>query len=382
MTPHEPRPRADVVHLPARVPILAALVARRVGLAACGRVPGQFEIIQNQVPTARLLDQRSTRAVYRGTGAARPLPGPERRPSAYLRVSAGQEQPARVDRRRPRQQPDRGEQLRGRHRPPSRRCRRRSNAVRALNARRARLPTTPCSTTACRGRPTSTRAAARLRPWWAPSRSSSRRACWHTGDVGVSATSMLVNIRVRVFGSTNTQDIESDPFDFPVYVCGGCLIANVQPCPYTSPPATRQQCNIAQDNSVDCCSLNGELVCPPLGGRAVSDRARSRSSSRARAVLARRARCTGRQQPESAAAARQATAARQRHGGRAATATVNVVIDCAPAAGLPRCPGTLDRRRRARRRSTGGTDFVDGTSVEVVVTEEGEHARSSTPGSW
>ena len=86
-----------------------------------------------------------------------------------------------------------------------------------------------------------------------------------TGDVGVSATSMLVNVRVRVFGSTNTQDIESDPFDYPIYVCNGCLVANVLPCPYTLPPANPgNECNIAQDSYVDCCSFNGELICPPI----------------------------------------------------------------------------------------------------------------------
>ena len=86
-----------------------------------------------------------------------------------------------------------------------------------------------------------------------------------TGDVGGSATSMLVNIRIRVFGSTNTQDVESDPFDFPVYVCSGCLIANLISCPFPSEPSNPgNECNVAQDNFVDCCSLNGQLICPPL----------------------------------------------------------------------------------------------------------------------
>jgi len=86
-----------------------------------------------------------------------------------------------------------------------------------------------------------------------------------TGDVGISSTSMVVNIRVRVFGTTNTQDMESDPFDFPVAVCNGCLVNNVLPCPYTSAPTFGgNACNIAQDEPVDCCSLNGALVCPAI----------------------------------------------------------------------------------------------------------------------
>ena len=76
---------------------------------------------------------------------------------------------------------------------------------------------------------------------------------------------MLVNVRIRVFGSTNTQDLESDPFDFPLYVCSGCLIANVLACPFTAAAANKgNECNVAQDNFVDCCSLNGQLFCPPL----------------------------------------------------------------------------------------------------------------------
>ena len=85
-----------------------------------------------------------------------------------------------------------------------------------------------------------------------------------TGDVGVSATSMLVNVRTRIFGTTNTQDIESDPFDFPINVCNGCLVASVQPCPVAVKPSNPgNACNVAQDEPVDCCSFNGALMCPP-----------------------------------------------------------------------------------------------------------------------
>jgi len=86
-----------------------------------------------------------------------------------------------------------------------------------------------------------------------------------TGDVGISRTSMVVNVRIRAFGSTTTQDLESDPLDYPIYVCSGCLIANLMPCPYTTEPANRgNACNPSQDNPVDCCSANGSLVCPPV----------------------------------------------------------------------------------------------------------------------
>ena len=86
-----------------------------------------------------------------------------------------------------------------------------------------------------------------------------------TGDVGGSRTSMLVNAHIRAFGSTATQDMESDPLDFPIYVCSGCLVSNLLTCPYASEPtSTGNPCNVAQDNAVDCCSLNGQLICPPI----------------------------------------------------------------------------------------------------------------------
>ena len=59
MIPHEPRLRAFVVgsHR-TRFLRLLPLLSFAFGLAACGRVPGQFEIVNNQVPTARLLGPR------------------------------------------------------------------------------------------------------------------------------------------------------------------------------------------------------------------------------------------------------------------------------------------------------------------------------------
>jgi len=85
-----------------------------------------------------------------------------------------------------------------------------------------------------------------------------------TGDVGVSRTSLVVNARIRAFGRTSTQEMESDPLDFPIYVCAGCLIANLAACPYPGTPSnTGNPCNVSQDTPVDCCSSNGSLTCPP-----------------------------------------------------------------------------------------------------------------------
>jgi hypothetical protein len=68
-----------------------------------------------------------------------------------------------------------------------------------------------------------------------------------------------------VFGHTTTRDIESDPFDYPVSVCAGCLVANVRACPYTTAPTNLgNECNVAQDTPVDCCTVGGDLICPPV----------------------------------------------------------------------------------------------------------------------
>jgi hypothetical protein len=76
--------------------------------------------------------------------------------------------------------------------------------------------------------------------------------------------SLILNLRVRAFGHTRSKDIESDPFDFPVSVCDGCLVANVQPCPFTVAPTNEgNACNVAQDSPVDCCLNGNNLVCPP-----------------------------------------------------------------------------------------------------------------------
>jgi hypothetical protein len=77
--------------------------------------------------------------------------------------------------------------------------------------------------------------------------------------------STWMNLRIRSFGRTTTRDIESDPFDFPVAVCSGCLIANIQPCPFMGAASNQgHPCNVAQDYPVDCCTAGNELICPPV----------------------------------------------------------------------------------------------------------------------
>lgn len=83
-----------------------------------------------------------------------------------------------------------------------------------------------------------------------------------TNEVG-GAPSLVLNLRIRAFGKTTSQNMESDPFDYPVALCSGCLVGSVQTCPLTAKPANPgNACNAAQDETVDCCRDNGALVCP------------------------------------------------------------------------------------------------------------------------
>ena len=84
------------------------------------------------------------------------------------------------------------------------------------------------------------------------------------GGIGADP-SLTVDLTIQALGTTNSGTrMQSDPFHFPVVVCSGCLVANVAPCPYAAAPAnTGNACNPAQDLPVDCCTDSGALICPP-----------------------------------------------------------------------------------------------------------------------
>lgn len=74
-----------------------------------------------------------------------------------------------------------------------------------------------------------------------------------------------VTTRVEARGERLTGNIQSDSFSFPLRLCEGCLIASVQNCPVRAMPTNLgNPCNIAQDVSVDCCVGGGGLVCPSV----------------------------------------------------------------------------------------------------------------------
>ena len=240
-----------------------------VGLVACGRVPGQFEIIQNQVPQPGCLISGEEGNLYRGDGQLDLSLVSSASTSAYFVFPL-------VKNNLPGSTGDG---------PDANAISVNSFAVDISSSQFGALPPKVSAlfdslNAAGPGSPDYSLLHYSL-PWAAHLGSGGDTAATlvggfpvdlaarvlATGDVGGSASSMLVNIRVRVFGNTNTQDLESDPFDFPVYVCTGCLIANLTACPFTSAPRnTGNECNVAQDNFVDCCSQNGQLFCPPLVG--------------------------------------------------------------------------------------------------------------------
>ena len=84
------------------------------------------------------------------------------------------------------------------------------------------------------------------------------------GGIG-SAPSLTVDLNIQALGTTNNgTHMQSDPFHYPVEICSGCLVASVAPCPVAAAPANvGNTCNPAQDLPVDCCTDNGALICPP-----------------------------------------------------------------------------------------------------------------------
>jgi hypothetical protein len=245
-----------LLRVPSGLPLCVLLISTLSGLS-CGRVPGQFTIINNQVPLPGCLIP-TNRTIYQGQGFLDLSLVQDGADSAFLvfpllennlPASTGGIDPNRISLR--------------------------SFAIDISPISSSGQMTTDLFTTLSNnGDPL-----VRYQVPWSGSVDSGGgmvAAAVHafpvqlaqrlldTQEIGVSP-SLTVNLRIRAFGRTTTQDIESDPFDYPVSVCAGCLIANVAACPYTTPPANLgNDCNIAQDGFVDCCTSGGDLICPPV----------------------------------------------------------------------------------------------------------------------
>jgi hypothetical protein len=81
------------------------------------------------------------------------------------------------------------------------------------------------------------------------------------------ASFFYLTATVRVQGKTLTNTVTSDPFHYPIRVCNGCLANDLGICPLAQAGSNSgDPCNIAQDSPVDCCELGSALVCPPVVG--------------------------------------------------------------------------------------------------------------------
>jgi hypothetical protein len=65
---------------------------------------------------------------------------------------------------------------------------------------------------------------------------------------------------VRALGKTLTMNVTSDAFKYPIQLCDGCLIDNQGTCPVSM--ASGNQCNPGQDDGTGCCTIAGSLICP------------------------------------------------------------------------------------------------------------------------
>jgi len=260
MTPHEPRIRASVVpNLRSRVHRLLPLLSIACGLAACGRVPGQFEIVNDQVPTDSCAVPVND-SVYQGQGTLDARLVRNGASAAYLifpllRNNLPGASGGEVD----------------------------SNKIVltsfAVDISVLTAPEAVTSLVGMLGADPNLSSLLHYKTPWSGSLASgggelsaavpavpAELAARMLGSQGLSIQrSTWLNLRIRSFGKTTTRDIESDPFDFPIAVCDGCLIANMQPCPFMGTPSNAgHPCNVAQDYPVDCCTAGNELVCPPV----------------------------------------------------------------------------------------------------------------------
>jgi hypothetical protein len=260
MIPHEPRVRAVTVgSQPTRRHRLLALLCLASGLVACGRVPGQFEIVNNQVPTSSCSIPVND-SIYQGEGTLDAKLVRSGAGSAYfvfplLKNNLAGAGAGEVD----------------------------SNKIVltsfAVDISVLMGPPAVTSLVDMLNADPTLSALLHYRTPWSGSLASGggelsaavaafpvELAGRMLGTQGLSVQrSTLVNLRIRSFGHTTTRDIESDPFDYPVEVCDGCLIASTQPCPFATKPANAgNPCNVAQDYPVDCCTAGNDLICPAV----------------------------------------------------------------------------------------------------------------------
>jgi hypothetical protein len=243
---------------PFRRPLALAALALPLALAACGRVPGQFEILNNAVPMSS--GQGCTvpvnPTVYQGTGMLDLAAVSANFGSAYFlfpliennlpkSVGASTIDPNQI-------------QLSGFQidiapigaAPPA--------SVQGVFASNGALThyQIPWSGGVSSGGGQITAIAGAFPVALAQALSAA-------GGIG-SDPSLTVDLTISALSNTNSGSfMTSDPFHFPLQICTACLAVSLGPCPLAAAPANAgNACNPAQDVPVGCCTANGALVCP------------------------------------------------------------------------------------------------------------------------
>ena len=88
------------------------------------------------------------------------------------------------------------------------------------------------------------------------------------GDKLDSDEKVRAIVEVVVFGDLRGGEVESVPFTYPIDVCVDCLVTDRGECSSLSSSFMARQgnaCNPHQDDKVDCCTIDGEEVCPAVG---------------------------------------------------------------------------------------------------------------------
>jgi hypothetical protein len=82
-------------------------------------------------------------------------------------------------------------------------------------------------------------------------------------NLSTSSLNAEVLAEVTIRGDLGSDEVTSNPFQYPISVCTDCVVNVTGACPMTGTPRTGDACNIFQDGVVDCCTdANGGLTCP------------------------------------------------------------------------------------------------------------------------
>jgi hypothetical protein len=83
-------------------------------------------------------------------------------------------------------------------------------------------------------------------------------------DLGVLSpvNHFWVMASVRARGDTLVNSVESDAFKYPIELCDGCLMLDQGTCPAAT--LDGNSCYVGQDSGTGCCTQGGSLFCPSL----------------------------------------------------------------------------------------------------------------------